>query len=55
MKTISVTETALVIRTDFSDQSAWDTLTAALQEPEEPFVFNLELLDDREFAGATPG
>jgi hypothetical protein len=55
MKTLPTTETALIIRTDFSDQATWETLTAVLREPEDPFMFNMELLEDRDFDGATAG
>jgi hypothetical protein len=53
MKTIPTTETAQVIRTDFSDQTAWEKLTTNLRNPAEPFIFNLEILDDQERNGAT--
>ena len=53
MKKIPITENALIVRTDFSDQTAWETLVAALEEPEEPFMFNMEFLDDQENNGAT--
>ena len=53
MKTIPTTESAQIIRTDFSDQTAWEGLTAAVREPADPFIFNMEILDDRERSGAT--
>ena len=53
MKKIPTTECALIVRTDFSDQSAWERLTAALREPPDPFIFNMEILDDRDNDGAT--
>jgi hypothetical protein len=53
MKSIPVTETALIIRTDFSDQAAWESLTAVVQEPADPFIFGMEFLDDRENGGAS--
>jgi hypothetical protein len=46
-------ETALLIRTDFSDQSAWQKLTKAASEPADPFLFTLEIVDDRANSGAT--
>jgi len=33
MKNIPETENALVLRTDFSDHSAWESVCAAIQEP----------------------
>lgn len=53
MKKIPVTENALVIRTDFSDQAAWERLLAIMREPEEPFIFVMEVLEDRNNDGAT--
>jgi hypothetical protein len=53
MNTIPITDNPLIIRTDFSDQAAWDELTDEVQEPPDPFVFNMEFLDDRENNGAT--
>jgi hypothetical protein len=53
MKTIPTTANAQVIRTDFSDQTAWEKLTTNLQNPAEPFIFNLEILDDQEHNSAT--
>jgi hypothetical protein len=53
MKTIPTTESAQIIRTDFSDQTAWERITAAMREPADPFIFNMEFLDDRERSGAT--
>lgn len=50
---IPTTENALLIRTDFSDQSAWNKLTAATSEPPDPFMFNMEIVDDRANSGAT--
>jgi len=53
MKKIPVTESALIIRTDFSDQTAWERLTALAREPDDPFIFNMEFLDDAGNGGAT--
>jgi hypothetical protein len=50
---IPKSENALLIRTDFSNQSAWEKLTAAVNEPADPFIFNMEILDDRANSGAT--
>jgi len=53
MKTIPTTEKALIIRTDFSNQGAWENITAKVKHPDEPFVFNMELLDDCTYQGFT--
>ncbi len=50
---IPTSENALLIRTDFSDQSAWKTLTTAASEPADPFMFTMEIVDDRANSGAT--
>ena len=42
-----------MIRTDFADQSAWKKLKAAVSEPGDPFIFNMEIVDDRANSGAT--
>ena len=46
-------ENALLIRTDFSDQNGWERLSAAVRGPEDPFMFNMEIVDARENSGAT--
>ena len=46
-------ENALLIRTDFSDQNAWKHLIADVQEPADPFIFNMDVVDDRANIGAT--
>ncbi|MEW6302023.1 MAG: hypothetical protein AB1705_01035 [Verrucomicrobiota bacterium] len=50
---IPPSESALLIRTDFTDQSAWENLIATVSEPEDPFTFNMEIVDDRAHSGAT--
>jgi hypothetical protein len=50
---IPTSENALLVRTDFSDQSAWEKLTAAASEPTSPFIFTMEIVDDRANSGAT--
>jgi hypothetical protein len=50
---IPPSENALLMRTDFSDQSAWQKLKAAASEPEDPFMFTMEIVDDRIHSGAT--
>lgn len=50
---IPSSENALLIRTDFSDQNAWKKLQTAVNEPGDPFIFNMEIVDDRANSGAT--
>ena len=50
---IPSSENALLIRTDFSDQNAWKKLQGAVGSPEEPFMFNMDTVDDRANSGAT--
>jgi hypothetical protein len=50
---IPSSENALLIRTDFSDQSAWTKLKTAVSEPGDPFVFAMEVVDDRANSGVT--
>lgn len=53
MKPIPETENPLVLRTDFSNQSAWERICADIQKPVGIFRFraNVEFLDDVEYAG----
>jgi hypothetical protein len=55
MKQIPETDYALVLRTDFSDQIAWEEICAAIREPIGDFHFlaYVEFLDDSEFANLT--
>ncbi len=55
MKEIPETENALVLRTDFSDQAAWETICALIQKPVGIFRFraNVEFLDDVQYADIT--
>jgi hypothetical protein len=50
---IPSSENALLIRTDFSDESRWQKLTKVVSEPGDPFTFNMEIVDDRSNSGAT--
>jgi hypothetical protein len=47
------TENALLIRTDFSDQAGWDALLEVASNPADPFIFNMEVIDDRKNDGMT--
>jgi hypothetical protein len=55
MKQIPQTENALVLRTDFSNQAAWEEICAAIREPVGIFHFlaNIEFLDDAEYTDIT--
>ncbi|MFK4546505.1 hypothetical protein RKD29_006101 [Streptomyces tendae] len=47
---------ALVVRTDFSTDSAWDAVREALSSPsEDGFLPNVALVDDRQYEGLAPG
>jgi hypothetical protein len=50
---IPTSENALLIRTDFSDQSAWDRLIETAREPGDIFMFDMEVVDDRTHSGMT--
>jgi hypothetical protein len=52
MKQIPNTDNPLVLRTDFSNQSAWDTIRSLIRIPVSIFRFraNMEFLDDPEFS-----
>ena len=49
MKNISETENALVLRTDFSDDNAWLSICAAIQEPVEEFQAYVDCVSDPSF------
>ena len=55
MKQIPNTEHALVLRTDFSNQAAWDAICAAIRKPVGFFHFraNVDFMDDEEYSGIT--
>src|SRR5690349_18560543 len=50
---LPTSENALLIRTDFSDQSAWNKLKSAVSEPEDPFIFTMEIVEDSDNSDAT--
>lgn len=52
MKPLPKTENALVLRTDFSDQSTWTAICEIIQRPVDIFRFraNVEFLDDAAYA-----
>ena len=53
MKPIEDTESPVLVRTDFSDQKVWDDISEVIQEPKDPFFPNTEILDNREYEGAS--
>lgn len=50
---IPSTENSLVVRTDFSDESAWKSLRMILQDPEDEFSPELDFVSDPAFDGLT--
>jgi hypothetical protein len=53
MKNIPKTEHPLVLRTDFSDDSAWKSICEAIQEPVGEFRAYVDCLSDPEYDGLT--
>ena len=55
MKQIPKTENALVLRTDFSNQAAWDLICKMIRKPVGLFRFgaNVDFLDNEEYLGIT--
>lgn len=55
MKIIPETENALVLRTDFSEQSTWDLICKMIQKPVGLFGFraNVDFLSDEEYSNMT--
>jgi hypothetical protein len=53
MKQLPETENPLVLRTDFSDQAAWETICATIRDPVGDFRAYVEFLDDVEYGGIT--
>lgn len=53
MKEIEEIESPVLIRTDFSDDKVWEEICAAVQEPRDPFFPNTEMIDNREYEGAS--
>jgi hypothetical protein len=53
MKTIPETENALVLRTDFSDQKAWEQICAIIRKPSGLFRFRayVDFLADEQYSG----
>jgi len=55
VKRIPETENLLVLRTDFSNQAAWERICAIIRKPVGVFRFraNVDFVDDIEYAGIT--
>jgi len=55
MRQIPETRDALVLRTDFSDQAAWEAICASIREPvgDLHFLAYVDFLDDVQYADIT--
>jgi hypothetical protein len=53
MNDIPQTENALVLRTDFSDSSAWQSVCAAIKEPVGEFRAYVDCISDAAYDGLT--
>lgn len=54
MKNLPDSTEPLVLRTDFSNPSAWDSICDGIREPsDEGFEANVKFVDDRAFDGLT--
>lgn len=55
MITIPESQTAVVLRTDFSDTATWEQICAAIKAPQTQYGFkaNVECLDHESYAGIT--
>jgi hypothetical protein len=47
------TENALVLRTDFTDDGAWQSVCAEIEKPQGDFQAYVEFVSDKRFEGAT--
>ena len=54
LRQIPVTEDTLVLRTDFSDEYAWDAIAGLIREPVGEFRAHVELVSDRETKAKFP-
>lgn len=48
-------ENTLALRTDFSDEAAWKSLCAAIQNPDDEFGASLDFVSDPKYDGLSPG
>jgi hypothetical protein len=53
VKKLPKTENAMVLRTDFSDEPAWEAVCAAIREPVGEFQAYLDFVSDPEYDGLT--
>jgi hypothetical protein len=53
MKTIPETSHAAVLRTDFSDDDAWDEVCEEIRAPSGEFAASVDCVSDRAFEGVT--
>ncbi len=53
MKQIPKTENSLVLRTDFSDEPAWESMCAAIRQTAGEFQAFVDFISDREYEGLT--
>lgn len=54
MKSLPQTDDTLLVRTDFSDQTAWQALHTAVTTPnEDDFLANVHVVDDPSYADLT--
>jgi hypothetical protein len=53
MKTLPETDNAMVVRIDFSDDAAWESICAAIREPVGEFQAYLDFVNDPAFTGIT--
>ena len=53
MKQISETENPLVLRTDFSNEAAWETICATIRQPVGDFRAYVNFIDDVEYRDIT--
>lgn len=54
MKNIPETENALVLRTDFSDDRAWESICEAIRKPIGEFQAHVDCVSDTAFDGIVP-
>lgn len=49
MKHLPATRNAIVVRTDFSDDSAWESIKSAITAPVGEFMAYVDFVDDAEY------
>jgi hypothetical protein len=53
MKPLPKSDQALVVRTDFSDDTAWTSVVSAIKRPVDGFFAYVDFVDDPAFGGLT--